>query len=89
MATGLGVLLWTVWLVGVVVVLGWAVLAKLTKTASISSLIGMGIAIPLAIWSGVSGMSLVWLIATVALVVWRHRGNIQRVFTGSEQKVST
>lgn len=88
-ATGLGVLLWTVWLVGVVVVLGWAVLAKLTKTASISSLIGMGIAIPLAIWSGVSGMSLVWLIATVALVVWRHRGNIQRVFTGSEQKVST
>lgn len=88
-ATGLGVLLWTVWLVGVVVVLGWAVLAKLTKTASISSLIGMGVAIPLAIWSGVSGMSLVWLIAIVVLVVWRHRGNIQRVFTGSEQKVST
>lgn len=88
-ATGLGVLLWTVWLVGVVVVLGWAFLAKLTKTASISSLIGMGVAIPLAIWSGVSGMSLVWLIAVFVLVVWRHRGNIQRVFTGSEQKVST
>lgn len=88
-ATGLGVLFWTVWLVGVVVVLSWAVLAKLTKTASISSLIAMGIAIPLAMWSGVSGMSLVWLIATVGLVVWRHRSNIQRVFTGSEQKVST
>jgi acyl phosphate:glycerol-3-phosphate acyltransferase len=88
-ATGLGVLLFTVPIVGVIVVAGWAVLVKLTKTASISSLIAVAASVPLAIWQGVGGMSLVWLLATVVLVVWRHRANIQRVFTGSEQKVQT
>ena len=86
-ATGLGVLFFTVPLVGLLVVVTWAILVKLTKTASISSLIVVGASIPLAIWRGVTGMSLVWLLATVVLVVWRHRANIQRVFTGSEQKV--
>ena len=86
-ATGLGVLFFTVPLVGLLVVVTWAILVKLTKTASISSLIVVGVSIPLAIWRGVTGMSLVWLLATVVLVVWRHRANIQRVFKGSEQKV--
>jgi glycerol-3-phosphate acyltransferase PlsY len=86
-ATGLGVLLFTVPIVGVIVVAGWLVLVRLTKTASISSLIAVAASVPLAIWQGVEGMSLVWLLATVVLVVWRHRANIQRVFSGSEQKV--
>jgi glycerol-3-phosphate acyltransferase PlsY len=86
-ATGLGVLFFTVPLVGLLVVVTWAILVKLTKTASISSLIVVGASIPLAIWRGVTGMSLVWLLATVVLVVWRHRANIQRVFKGSEQRV--
>ena len=89
MATGLGVLFYTVPLVGAIVVVSWLILLKLTKTASISSLIVIGASIPLAIWQGVSGMSLAWLLATVVLVVWRHKANIQRVFTGSEQKVPT
>lgn len=88
-ATGLGVLLFTVPIVGVIVVAGWLILVKLTKTASISSLIAVAASVPLAIWQGVQGMSLVWLLATVVLVVWRHRANIQRVFRGSEQKVQT
>jgi acyl phosphate:glycerol-3-phosphate acyltransferase len=88
-ATGLGVLLFTVPIVGVIVVAGWLILVKLTKTASVSSLIAVAASVPLAIWQGVEGMSLVWLLATVVLVVWRHRANIQRVFTGSEQKVQT
>jgi glycerol-3-phosphate acyltransferase PlsY len=88
-ATGLGMLFYTVPLVAAIVVVSWMILVKLTKTASISSLIVVGASIPLAIWQGVSGMSLVWLLATVVLVVWRHKANIQRVFTGSEQRVPT
>lgn len=88
-ATGLGVLLYTIPLVGVIVVVGWMILVKLTKTASISSLAVVAASIPLAMWQGVSGMSLVWLLVIVGLVVWRHRGNIRRVITGSEQKVQT
>lgn len=86
-ATGLGVLFFTVPVVGVIMVVGWLILVKLTKTASISSLIMVLAAIPLAIWQGVSGMSLVWFGATIVLVFWRHRGNIQRVFRGNEEKV--
>lgn len=86
-ATGLGVLFFTVPPVAVILVVGWLILVKLTKTASISSLITVFAAIPLVIWQGVAGMSLVWLLLTVVLIVWRHRGNIQRVFSGSEQKV--
>jgi glycerol-3-phosphate acyltransferase PlsY len=59
----------------------------LTKTASISSLVMILISIPLAVWQGVTGMSLVWLVVTIALIFWRHRGNIRRVLKGSEQKV--
>lgn len=86
-ATGLGVLFFTVPLVGLIVVVAWAILVKLTKTPSISSLIVVAASVPLAIWQGVTGMSLVWLLAIVVLVVWRHKGNIRRVFTGSEKKV--
>lgn len=88
-ATGLGVLVFTVPIAAVIVVATWGILVRLTKTASISSLIAVGVSIPLAIWQGVRGMSLVWMLATVALVVWRHKANIQRVFQGSEQKVPT
>lgn len=88
-ATGLGVLLFTVPLVGLIIIAGWAVLVKLTSTASISSLVMILLSVPLSIWQGVSGMSLVWLLATIVLVFWRHRGNIKRVFRGSEQKVQT
>lgn len=86
-ATGLGVLFFTVPLVAVIDVVAWAILVRLTKTASISSLIVVAASIPLAIWQGVGGVALVWLLATIALVVWRHRGNIQRMIRGSEQKV--
>lgn len=86
-ATGLGVLFFTMPLVGLIIVVTWIVLLKLTKTASISSLIVVFGTIPLAIWQGVSGMALVWLLVTVVLIVWRHRGNIQKVVRGDEQKV--
>jgi glycerol-3-phosphate acyltransferase PlsY len=86
-ATGLGVLFFTVPLVGLIVVVSWLILVKLTKTASISSLIVVIAAIPLAMWQGVSGMSLVWLVVTAVFVIWRHRSNIQRVMKGDEQRV--
>ena len=88
-ATGLGVLFFTLPLVGVIAVALWVALLKLTRTASISSLIVMAVCIGLALWVGLEGLALVWLLVTIALVVWRHRGNIQRVMRGSEQKVTT
>ncbi len=87
-ATGLGVLIFTLPLVGLIAVGLWGALVAVTKTASISSLIAMVLSIPMAIWAGVDGLALVWLVATIGLIVWRHRSNIARVVGGREQKVS-
>jgi glycerol-3-phosphate acyltransferase PlsY len=88
-ATGFGVLIFTMPLVAVIVGLSWAILTKITKTASVSSMIVVSGTIPLAFWQGVSGMAWVWLLATIALVVWRHKANIQRMTRGTEEKVTT
>lgn len=88
-ATGLGVLLFTVWQVGVIVTAGWAVLTYLTKMASLASLIVVLATIPLAMFFGVEGLSLVWLALTILLVLWRHKDNFIRMARGSEQKVTT
>jgi glycerol-3-phosphate acyltransferase PlsY len=88
-ATGLGVLFWTAPVAATIDLVVWAVLTKLTKVASIASLIVLAMTIPLVLWRGVSGLSLVWLCLTIALVVWRHRGNIRRMVKGREQKVTT
>jgi glycerol-3-phosphate acyltransferase PlsY len=87
-ATGLGALFFTVPLAGLILLVGWALLAKLTKVASIASMAAVVATIPLALWQGVRGIALVWLALTIALVVWRHRSNIARMIRGSEQKVT-
>lgn len=88
-ATSAGVLLFTLPLVAAINAVLWVVLVRLTKTASIASLAVMAITIPLALWRGVSGEALLWLGGTILLIVWRHRGNIERMVRGDEQKVPT
>lgn len=88
-ATGGGVLLFTVPLVALIQIAIWGIVVKVTRTASIASLVIVVITVPLLVWQGVRGWSLVWVALMIALVVWRHRGNIQRMVSGSEEKVPT
>ena len=88
-ATGGGVLLFTVPLVAAIEITVWALVVWLTKTASIASMLLVLIAIPLLIWQGVTGLGLVWVGLMIAVIVWRHRGNFARMLAGNEQKVST
>ncbi len=88
-ATGLGVLLFTVPIAGLIVLGTWAALTKLTKVAAIGSLTAVAITIPLALWQGARGLDLVWLGLTIALILWRHRSNISRMISGNEQTVTS
>jgi glycerol-3-phosphate acyltransferase PlsY len=88
-ATGGGVLLFTVPIVAVIEIAVWFLVFWLTKTASIGSMVIVVITIPILIWQGLTGLSLVWVALIIALVVWRHRGNIKRMLSGSEEKVPT
>jgi acyl phosphate:glycerol-3-phosphate acyltransferase len=87
-ATGGGALLFTVPVVALIDMAVWGAVVGLTKTASIGSVILVVITIPLLLWQGVSGLALLWVALIIALVTWRHRGNIQRMLARSEQKVS-
>ena len=86
-ATAGGVMLFTVPLVALITTAVWFIAVKLTKTASIGSLIVLVIAIPLSIWRGVTGVALIWIGLMILLILWRHRSNISRMFSGNEQKV--
>lgn len=86
-ATAGGVMLFTVPLVALIATVIWVIAVRLTKTASIGSLIVLAIAIPLAMWQGVAGLALVWIGLMILLILWRHRSNIIRMFSGNEQKV--
>jgi glycerol-3-phosphate acyltransferase PlsY len=88
-ATGGGVLLFTVPLAAVIEISIWGLVAWATKTASIGSMVIVVITIPMLLWQGVRGLSLVWAALMIALVVWRHRGNIRRMVSGSEEKIPT
>ena len=86
-ATSGGVLLFTVPLAAVIGITLWGLVVWLSKTASIASMLLVVIIVPLLVWQGVTGLGLVWVGLMIAVVVWRHRGNIQRMFAGNEQKV--
>ncbi len=88
-ATGAGVLLFTMPLVFAILTLVWVVLARLFKVASIASLVAVLLTIPLALWRGVNGWALAALGAMLVLIVWRHAPNIRRMMAGSEQRVPT
>ncbi len=88
-ATAGGVFLFTVPLAALVLTAVWVISVKLTKTASVGSLLVMVLTFPLALWQGVDGLSLVWIGLMLVLVLWRHRGNISRMIRGREQRVTT
>jgi len=86
-ATGGGVLAFCVPLVALILTVVWALIAKVGKVASVASLIVVIVTLPLAYWQGVRGPALGVLVAMLALVAFRHRGNISRIFRRAEQKV--
>lgn len=88
-ATAGGVLLAVAPLVVVALAATYAFLVGVTKISSVGSLSMAGLAIPAAAVAGVRGWALAWWVATIALIVWRHRGNIARLLGGRENKVVT
>jgi glycerol-3-phosphate acyltransferase PlsY len=87
-ATLSGVLLWVAPWAGLGMVVVFIAVVIGSKIASVGSIGGATLAAPLAVWvDGERGWTLVWLLVAVALVLYRHRGNIMRLFRGSERKV--
>jgi glycerol-3-phosphate acyltransferase PlsY len=86
-ATSGGVTLVLFPLVGVGAALAWAVLARLTRRASVASLV-LAVGIPAAAaLTGAPAVEAVLLAAMGVVVLARHAGNIERLVRGTERAV--
>lgn len=85
-ATGLGALLVIAPLATLLLVAIFAVVVWLTRLVSLSSMIAAALA-PFALWVVLQPPAIVVLGAFLAaMIVWRHRGNIQRLLAGTEPR---
>lgn len=87
-ATFAGMLLWVAPWAGLGMAVTFGAVVAFSGIASVGSIAGAALATPLAVWlDGVRGWALGWLLAALALVMYRHRGNIVRLIRGAERKV--
>ena len=86
-ATGAGLLLWMIPRSALVLIVIWVLLVAVTRVASIGSLTVMVLAVPAAWLEDIGWVGFAWVTAAVSLVIFRHRGNIARLFGSGERKV--
>lgn len=87
-ATGGGVLLVLHPLIMVIAAATWVAIMKLTKKASLASIVIVPLVIALIALTGRPGWEIMAFVGLGALIEIRHLSNIKRLLTGSEPPVS-
>ena len=83
-ATAAGILLALDWRIAAMALAIWLVLALTLKISSVSS-IAAAIAAPIASFYFLGNQPISWmLIVMTLLLIWRHRGNIEKLLAGRE-----
>lgn len=86
-ATAMGVLLGLSWPVALAAALTWLLMAKLVRISSLSALTASVLA-PVYAWFLDGQVEFVVMMALMSLLlIWRHRGNIQRLLSGEESRI--
>lgn len=87
-ATAFGALLALVWQVGLSVLLTWLLMAGIVRYSSLAALVA-AIAAPISMYWFTNGNLTYTLTAVLmsALLIWRHRSNIQNLLAGREDKI--
>ena len=86
-ATLIGVLFATHWLLGLAYISSWTITALIFRYSSLSALIAAALT-PLYSWFILENMSfLICHSIMVILLIWRHRSNIQKLIAGTEGKL--
>lgn len=86
-ATSIGVLLGFSWLLGLAFIATWLLIYKVGKISSLSALIASVLS-PLYAWLIVGNPVLVAAAALMAaILLWRHKSNIQRLLDGAEKTI--
>jgi len=87
-ATALGAALYLQPVVGIVLIVMWTAVVLIWKTASVASLAAMVLYVPGFWLAGTRGASLAWTAVIALFVIVRHGGNIRRLSSGTERKMS-
>jgi glycerol-3-phosphate acyltransferase PlsY len=86
-ATGFGMFLGLAWPVGLACFGVFLAVLSLSRIVSLASVIA-AISLPLLMVAGSNGLANVLIaLVAMALVLWRHRSNLQRLIEGSEPRV--
>ncbi len=86
-ATFIGLLLASMWPVGLLFALTWLIVAALFRMSSFAALVAAALA-PLFVYLMKYGPVAVGITsALVALIFWLHRANISRILAGTEPKI--
>ncbi len=87
-ATAMGVFLGLSWPIALALLITWLAMAKLFKVSSLAALTAAVLA-PVYTWILLPNRIYIILSLVMSLLlVWRHRGNIQRLMSGAEGKIS-
>ena len=86
-ATAFGVMVGVSWPVGLGVLLTWLTMAFVFRVSSLSALTAAVLAPAFAAWLDRPYLALV--LALCALLIWRHRSNIQKLLSGEEDKIQS
>ncbi len=87
-ATSLGVLLGVSWIVGLGALITWIFMAKVFRYSSLAALT-TAILAPVYLWLVWPAPALLAMaLAMSALLLWRHRSNIQRLINGQEERLA-
>jgi len=88
-ATSLGILLGLSWPLAAAVLATWLFMARVFRISSLSALTA-AITAPLYTWLLLNSVPLLVMVCVIStMLLWRHRGNIQRLISGAEGKIGS
>jgi glycerol-3-phosphate acyltransferase PlsY len=83
-ATAIAVSVGYAWLVGAIIIAIWFVFAKVFKISSLAAIIAFSVLPALIYWQDRSWVSTGIFALMSAILIWRHKANIQRLLQGTE-----
>jgi acyl phosphate:glycerol-3-phosphate acyltransferase len=88
-ATAAGVLWALDWRIGLALTVVWALIFAISRVSSLSAIVA-SLAAPIAGYYFFGLTPIFWAtVAMTALLLWRHKSNVQRLISGEEKRIKT
>jgi acyl phosphate:glycerol-3-phosphate acyltransferase len=86
-ATAAGIMLAIDWRIALTLLVIWVLVAAISRYSSLAAIVA-AILSPLAAFHFLGWVPLTWAVLMIAvLLLWRHRGNIERLLAGNESRI--